>query len=256
MTTLFRAFICTAWTQHNAAFKVTEVHLPPQSEDGSATTDVLRCDWLVMNNVRYEVVEYFTLVPQWMHQHSLLISWCYFMLQMATETCEEVNDRRLVGFQPELKHRHQLPATLMHVFLFSWTHQCNSAGKERNDSSSRGEQCFEMQANGPSNSGDILLRNKKNEQQPMTFGEQLGCFASEKNLKKSFSDQEQNDEAFSSLTFQVLFPTLIHFWSQRDPLWSVRHTLSPLSGLHLQPPPASLNGHPQSGAHIFMCTWM
>lgn len=47
-----------------------------------------------------------------------------------------------------------------------------------------------------------------------------------KNPKKSFCDHEQNDGVFSSLPFQVLFPALIHFWSQRDPLWSVRHTFS------------------------------
>lgn len=59
-----------------------------------------------------------------------------------------------------------------------------------NDSSLHGEQYFEMQVNGPSNSGDILLWKKKKNwnrkklQQPVTFGEQLGCFASEKPEEK------------------------------------------------------------------------
>lgn len=77
-----------------------------------------------------------------------------------------------------------------------------------------------------------------------------------KNPKKSFCDHEQNDGVFSSLPFQVLFPTLIHFWSQRDPLWSVRHTFSRCQAF-IYSRRATIC--PSRRAHMLygcVCTWM
>lgn len=246
----------TTRTQHHAAFKV---HLPPRCDDGSATTVLLQCDWLV-KFLRYQVVKPFTVVPQWTHQHSLLVSWGYFTLQMATKTREEINYRLLLGFQPQLRHYYQPPATPMHAFLFSWTHQRNPAGSERNDSCSHGEQYFEMQANGPSNSDDILLWNKKNEQQPVTFGEQLGCFGSEKARRKALVIRNKMTRAFQVWRFKFYSPLWYIFDHSWIPCGALGTQFPPVSGLHLQPQPASLNGHTQSGALrstcIPMCTWM
>lgn len=105
----------------------------------------------------------------------------------------------------------------MHVFLFSSTHQCNSAGRERNDSSSHGEQYFEMQANRPSNSGDILLWNKKNEQQPVTFGEQLGCFASEKTWRKALVIRNKMTRPFQVWRLKFYSPLWYIFDHSRIP---------------------------------------